>query len=310
LTRAVLRRHFAASRPEHVIGLHSTSPGNTCLWGALDIDWHGPTSTAPALNLAAALAWYGKLRRLGFLPLLTDTNGAGGFHLLTLFSAAVPAAKVFSFLRWLARDHGALGLPSPPETFPKQPRIEPGRYGNWLRLPGRHHTREHWSRVWDGWAWLEGDAAVAHVLSLAGDSPELIPAEALSVQPRPFTPCRSSAAPRVPPEGQLDRRIRAYLEKLPAGLGAGQHRDDYGFRFACFLVRDPALSDADALPWMRQWDGRNAAPKGEDALRGLLANARRYGHNPIGSGLDRLTRVRPARASKHGLTRMRFTVEV
>ena len=113
------------------------------------------------------------------------------------------------------------------------------------------------------------------------------------------------------PAGHFEQRIRAYLEKLPAGLGEGQHRDDYGFTFAAFLVRDLNLSDAEALPWMEIWDGRNAAPKGTARLQELLKNARTYGRNAYGAGLNRPGRT-PIAAGKrrHPLRHIRFKVEV
>src|SRR4051794_17631387 len=61
LRPAVLAGHFRARDRAGLVGLHSTSPENTSRWGALDIDWHGPSSTAPEVNLRAALAWYGRL---------------------------------------------------------------------------------------------------------------------------------------------------------------------------------------------------------------------------------------------------------
>ena len=57
LTQDVLRRHFAACSPRHVVGLHTTSPTNTSLWGGLDIDRHGETSPAEVTE-CAALGWY------------------------------------------------------------------------------------------------------------------------------------------------------------------------------------------------------------------------------------------------------------
>jgi hypothetical protein len=72
--------------------------------GALDIDWHGETSTAPDVNLAAAMAWHTVLVNRGFKPLLTDSNGAGGFHLLTIFAEPVPTPRVFHFLKALVTD--------------------------------------------------------------------------------------------------------------------------------------------------------------------------------------------------------------
>jgi hypothetical protein len=71
----VLAQHFRALETCHVIGLHSTSLENTSRWAAVDVDWHGDTSTAPEVNFPAALHWYDVLCRLGFHPLLTDSNG-------------------------------------------------------------------------------------------------------------------------------------------------------------------------------------------------------------------------------------------
>jgi hypothetical protein len=308
---ADLARHFAARQTRDVIGTHSTSPDNTSLWGGIDIDWHGQTSPPPAVNLAAALHWYVRLGDLGIRPLLTDSNGAGSFHLLAVFAAPVATAKVFHFLRWLTQDYQAVALSARPETFPKQARIDPARCGNWLRVFGRHHTRQHWSRVWDGAQWLAGEPAVAFILALKGDDPGLIPAVALAAPPGPD---RATAPPKRSvqmPAGHFEQRIRAYLEKLPAGLGEGQHRDDYGFTFAAFLVRDLNLSDAEALPWMEIWDGRNAAPKGTARLQELLKNARTYGRNAYGAGLNRPGRT-PIAAGKrrHPLRHIRFKVEV
>jgi hypothetical protein len=317
LTRDHLARHFRACWPEHVIGLHSTSPINTSLWGAVDVDWHGPTSTAPAINLAAALAWHDRLRQLGFLPLLTDSNGSGGYHVRVLFREPLATSRVFAFLQWLVRDHAALGHPVRPETFPKQQAIDEGRYGNWLRVPGRHHTAEHWSRVWDGAAWIDGEAAVALILGLTGDSPALIPVEVAAAQRR-LTMRRAVRVAPTCPSGSVQKEkvsddrladiIQARMAKLPAGLGEGQHRDDYGYQFACFLVRDLSLSDAEALPWLREWDRTNAVSKGEDRLHELLASAHAYGQSAYGCGLQRTFRQhrKPAR---HALRRIRVTVE-
>jgi hypothetical protein len=282
LTLQVLARHFRAVCTRSVVGLHTTTPENTCRWGALDIDRHGDGGPAPETTLAAALHWYVQLRSLGFMPLLSDSNGRGGFHLLTIFAEPVPTARVFALLHRLTRDHAEQGLPVPPETFPKQPKIDPGRFGNWLRLPGRHHTRAHWSRVWDGSRWLEGAAAVASVLALRGDDPGLVPAEA-PAPPHPRPPGRGRSS-QVPPAGTRARRARAYLDRLPAGLHEGQHRDDIAYAYGAFLVRDLQLPDPAALAWLNEWDRRNAVPKGEARLREILGNVHRYGRHGYGSG--------------------------
>jgi hypothetical protein len=308
LTKDVLVRHYCGRRPEHVIGLHTTSPENTSLWGGPEVDWHGPQSTAPAVNLAAALAWYDKLVGLGFTPLLTDSNGVGGYHgPLVLFAEPAPTGRVFAFVRATIADHARHGLPNPPEIFPKQASVKPGGYGNWLRLPARHHTRDHWSRVWNGGRWLEGHEAIDHILALTGDDPGLIPAGL----PLPAPLHRAVLAgkrvwTRQPGGSSLAGCIESYLSRLPAGLGEGQGRDDHGFQLAAFLVRDLALPDDQALPWMETWDGRNAVPKGTARLQELLQSAHAYGRRAYGCGLSAPRHRKP----RHAPTVLTFTMEV
>jgi hypothetical protein len=289
LTEAVLARHFRGAAPEHVVGLHTTSPANTSLWGAVEVDYHGAGGNAAEANLAAVLAWHGRLADMGFRPLLADSNGAGGYHLRFLLARPAPTAGVFAFLRSLTADHARHGIPSQPETFPKQPAVAPpgrnGQYGNWLRLPGRHHTREHWSCVWDGSTWLEGARAVDFILALTGNDPALLP-------PAP-PPARVAPSPRVPVRpgpaaggdgANLADRIADRLARLP-NLGEGQGRDDVAYRFACWLVRDLALSDDVALAWLERWDRGNRPPKGKERLAEITASAHAYGRRAEGCGL-------------------------
>lgn len=303
LTEATLARHFAATGRADIVGLHSTSPENTSRWGGIDIDWHGPASTAPEVNWRAALAWYERLRELGFDPLLTDSNGNGGYHMLTVFDEQVATARVFGFVRWLVRDHASQGLPAPPETFPKQPSVatpgQRGQYGNWLRLPGRHHTRPHWSPVWDGRRWLEGNRAIDHILALRRSPAACIPDAVSSFLPSDRSERTGKSGRAVPAVAVtavaasqgLDRRVRAYLTRLP-NLAEGQGRDDVAYHFAAFLVRDLQLPDAAALPWLVRWDRGNRPPKGEARLCEILANARAYGRNAYGCGLNSAGRSR------------------
>jgi hypothetical protein len=284
LTTWQLRRHFRATAPEHVIGLHTTAPDNTSRWGKIDIDQHGDTPVVPEANLAAALAWYAELARRDFHPLLTDSNGRGGFHLGFLLTDPAPTANVFAFLRRLTADYKRHGLTAPVEVFPKQAAIKPGGCGNWLRLPGRHHTRDHWSTVWDGSRWLAGEAAVEYLLGFTGDPAGLVPDE--PAPPRPPRPSAFEMWARKSRRGggSLPARIAAYLAKLP-NLGEGQGRDDVAYHFAAWMVRDLGLSDSSALVWLERWDAGNSPPKGRERLAEILANAHRYGRNVEGCGL-------------------------
>jgi hypothetical protein len=289
LTLGVLARHFRAGRREEVVGLHSTSTTNTSRWFFLDIDWHGPNSTAPAVNWRAALSLHEDIAALGFRPLLLDSNGAGGYHLGAILAEPVPTPRVFAVARRLASGHARHGLPAPPETFPKQVFVRPGGFGNWLRLPGRHHTREHWSRVWDGTRWLKGHDAIDFILSMKGDPASLVPEAPAPARPVTDTAATRPAPPRRRPgpaglgEGR-GARAANYLGKLP-NLGEGQGRDDVAYGFACFLVRDLLLADDVALAWLVRWDAGNSPPKGEARLREIVASAHAYGQRPYGSGL-------------------------
>jgi hypothetical protein len=311
LTRDVLVAHFRATAPEHVVGLHTTSPDNLSLWGAVEVDWHGEGGNSAQANLTAALAWYDELIRLGFRPLLTDSNGKGGYHLRVLFQEPVATPIIFTFLRWLTRDHASHGLTAAPETFPKQPRVEAGKFGNWLRLPGRHHSRDHWSQTWEGSRWLIGGDAANHLLTFTGDPPSLLPPE-LVVPVRRESAAPPSARPLVAPAAlaapvcSLTRRISAYMARLPR-LGEGQGRDDVAYRFACWLVRDMALLDDVALEWLRRWDAGNAPPKGEGALRKVVASAHAYGRSAYGTGLRKES---VGKLGGHSLRRLSFTVTV
>jgi hypothetical protein len=232
LTRQRIIRHFRATTIDDVLGLHTTArvilePGvEACLslWGATDIDQHGDVDYSQA-NLAAALAWFDDLVGLGFRPLLVDSNGKGGFHLRVLFEDATITQHVRQLIRWTVRDWKARGLEHEPEVFPKQPEITAsgnGSCGNWLRLPGRHAKRDHWSRVWDGSEWLEGEEAVDFILGLSGDPAQLIPNEALVYAPETD---RQTSSRSVEPKTADDVR---FAKDALGYLGANT---EYGQRF-------------------------------------------------------------------------------
>ena len=173
----LLERHFAQDTAQ--IGLYTTSIDDQCRWLAIDIDCHdGDDSGVGSNNQRFALYLYQKLVDLGFQPLLIDSNGRGGFHLFVLFQQAVSARDVRAFGRWLVADYEDFGLPGQPEVFPKQDTIK-GRYGNLVRLFGRHYKRTFYSRVWDGHQFQRGEAAIEIILGKTCDTFDLVPESAL-----------------------------------------------------------------------------------------------------------------------------------
>ncbi len=263
LSKGILVQHFQATTTRHVVGCHTTSPANTSRFGSLEIDRHGAGGNSPEVNQRAALGWHGELTSQGFHPLLTDSDGRGGYHLDILLREPISTARFHYFLKHLRMTYARYGLTAPPEIFPKQKELtQRNPFGNWLRLPGRHPKRDHWSKVWDGRAWLAGGAAADYLLTFQGDPPSL-----------------------VPEDSEIRYQIACYRAKLP-NRGEGQGRDDVAYNYLAFLARDMALPDADALAYASEWDALNTPPKGRQRLEQILADVHQYGQRAYGSGLN------------------------
>lgn len=166
LTYRKALRHFRAEGTADVLGSHPASEHEDAIWTAVDIDHHGRDGHEDARrNLEFALHVHADLRRLGLPARLIDSNGKGGYHVRTLFTRQ-PMADAWRLGKYLVRDWEQFGFAKPPESFPKQPRHTGRRCGSWLRCPGRHHTRDHWSRVRHvrRGRWREGREAVDSLL--------------------------------------------------------------------------------------------------------------------------------------------------
>ena len=169
-----LRRHFA-SRHHHkpqIIGLHAKSKATTSLWLGIDIDCHDTDSVTSEdharRNLNGAIKWWKDFQTMGYDPLLIDSSGSGGYHLWVLFNKPAPTADVYALAKGFAVQWESNNLDEEPEVFPKK--VKQGSLGSWFRLPGLHHTNEHFGRIWSGddWLedpWLEGHAAIDAIVS-------------------------------------------------------------------------------------------------------------------------------------------------
>ena len=173
-----------------------------------------------------------------------------------MFAAPRPTADVFAFGRWLLRDWQDHGLAKEPETFPKQPMLGKGKgFGNWLRLPGRHHTLPHWTRVYDleQGAWLEGAQAIEYILSSPGAT-EPIPAEAQGA---------ASEAPPAGPAGQPGQDAGASPERTGKAPQAAPTPSDLDWASEAIQHLGPAYRD-DYDPWLKV--GLALAGLGSDGL--------------------------------------------
>lgn len=170
LNAASLEKHYKTHLVSGVLGLHSTSHDISSRWLAIDVDLHDEEelSVTAEGNFVAARHWFQSLREMGLDPILMDSNGAGGFHLMVVFASPMCTHSVHRFGKQLIRDFAMRGLDNAPELFPGKPHWH--HYGDWLRLPGRHHTRQHYTRVYcdEPWVddhWLAGHEAIDHLLA-------------------------------------------------------------------------------------------------------------------------------------------------
>tara|TARA_R110002096_G_scaffold403766_3_gene601315 strand:- start:9688 stop:10866 length:1179 start_codon:yes stop_codon:yes gene_type:complete len=201
VTTEKLKRHFGSMRRNHLIGLHSQSADETCKWLAIDIDLHecepSVMEESASRNFAAARGWWEALVARGFDPLLLDSNGGGGYHLWLLLEEPTPMQSAYVFAQELVADWQSRNLDACPETFPKSPRLGHDKMGAWLRLPGLHHSHNHYSRVWSGdeWLedpWLDGNEAIGVILET---NPGIIPIIENVAQACKGSPGRKRTAP-------------------------------------------------------------------------------------------------------------------
>lgn len=147
LDEAVLRCHFAG---ETVVGLHVVGADMTCRWIAFDIDAKQETACVEASEQSERIRQVLTGHQIPFID--EDSNGGGGRHLWVAFDRPTPLVEARGFayeIAKLARFEG--------EVFPKgEPTSQTPYGGGFLRLPGRHPTRDHWSRLRSGDDWVDG----------------------------------------------------------------------------------------------------------------------------------------------------------
>ena len=174
VTITKLERHFSGRSPGHLVGMFSISDHATCKWFAIDIDLHdeGITNADEIVeaNRTATLEWAGRLREQGFDPMVMDSNGVGGYHIWVLLDREYPLDQTFDFVDEIRSDWQSFGLPRKPEVFPPKRAVGPDDLPYTLRLPGRHHSRHHYTRIYnfdfvDENEWLDGGEAIEAMLA-------------------------------------------------------------------------------------------------------------------------------------------------
>jgi hypothetical protein len=264
LTAAQVRAHFAG---RCVIGLHAQSDDTTgaqvSRWCGFDLDAHNDaTATADAAaNHAAALRLVDTLEAAGAVPLVELSCDRGGRHVWVQFDAPAPTPDVYAWALSIQRTADVTG-----ETFPKQ---QGATFGNWLRLPGPHHTRVWWSQFVAGGAVLAGADAVAHFLAWGTTPAHIVPPAPVRESAPLFT-----VAPSFMRTDDRLRRLAAYVRKVPTGLRLGDHRNDTAYRLAARCLED--VGAADAFRIVAAWNADNTQPLSDRDLSAIIANAGRH----------------------------------
>lgn len=172
LDRETLIRHFQGAI---TIGAHSLAPDGRVLMLHADIDAHDATAD-PQLNWDTAERVAEFLGQYGLEPLIFDSNGKGGYWVRAFLKKPISGSDAFCVGVQLKLILAAEGF-APIEWFPKQAELSIDRpYGNWARLPGKHHKRDHWTRIYDPATKrvFTGEDAARRLIKVAGDDTKLL----------------------------------------------------------------------------------------------------------------------------------------
>ena len=177
--------------------------------------------------------WYDLAVERGLRPLLFDSNGDGGYHLLVVFDGPVATERVYRFGKSLVRNWKDLGLVKEPETFPKQKESNRDDTVISSAFPGDTTPGSTTLESGDGSSWLEGGAAVRAILATTGAPGDTIPATPIPPRVakiekraeagpwqagrRPRPRCAAGRGGAVPPQAP-GRQLRR--------LASGRHEPD------------------------------------------------------------------------------------
>lgn len=157
------------------VALYSYGKNGFGKWLCIDIDAHEGEDLK---NWEIVLEILEVLDSWGVTALCEHTNGMCGFHIWILFDTPVKLATLKSIGDFLIAGRGTH------EVFPKQSVQKD--YGNYVRLPGRHHKNTNWHSDFYDFEfnkWHRGADAVQFMLDLYINT-----IEDVSVEAKTFTP--------------------------------------------------------------------------------------------------------------------------
>ena len=258
-----LTAHFSGG---DILGVHAIGLDDCCMWAAWDVDAHSDADN-PEQNWRDVLTICERLEARSFRPLVTASNGRGGYHVRVIFAEPQPAAATYHFAREIL---GELNH----EAFPKSESYAgtTGQCGGgYLRLPGKHHKRDYWSACWDGSRWLDWADSVDWICSFRGDDitlPE--PPPKPEPQPQPVQLFDNS--------GDIDKRVRAYVDTV--GNVTEGSRNTEAFTLAGKLRASFDLGEDQLRRYVSEWNQGNAPPLPQAELLDVIESSRVNGKQP------------------------------
>ncbi len=297
LTKELLIRHYQGLEN---IGAHLISPDDLCLCLTADVDAHDE-SADPQVNWQCVNLSVETLGQFDLSPLVCDSNGKGGYHVREFFKKPVASQVVYWLGQLIKGRLRAAGLPDV-EIFPKQDDLTLHTpYGSWVRLPGRHHKRDHHTRVYSAGVWLEGEAAVKAFVRVGGDDAKTLLAEFNAQQPA--AAARSSQGTRRADDERPDvAKVREALKFYPNAdvhydtwVGVGMSLNDWDSSqagFAEWREWSRQSSKHDDATTERKWN--SFSPGGGLTIASIFKAAVDNGWKPGGksSGKTKSTKIR------------------
>ena len=229
LYTSLLEEHFAARRAGELVGVHVTTPGETCTWVVVDIDRHSDDADADAnFRFRASHPEGGppprrhgpddRLERGGRISYLDPPAGSGARG-----ACLAPRPMAGARIRRLWDHQAARDLPEIPAVERQADR----RLGP---ITGAAPQRPFWSRVWNGRRWLEGQEGVQAILATGRPDSDVSLAVPSDFDPKPRRPPRARKPRRrgdhAVTAATPSRRDVALARRALTFLG-DDDRDDY-----------------------------------------------------------------------------------
>ena len=282
LTNDDITKHFNG---EWSIGTYVIDPETQCVSNVVfDLDVLDVLAANTLCELVEAMLL--EHCDMPHLSLLREFSGNKGTHVWLFLSEPVPAEKV---RRWVAADFmpkwmevaEANGWPTALEVFPKQDRVEPGGYGNLVKLPfGVHAVSGNQSYIVEYKEWPR-------------DINDIWPFEADMVPDRePVTPQRANRVRRERNNDEETHTPFSCVDEIMHNGAPSGMRDNAMFHLALYC-QGHGFTEEQALQTCLEANDKFDPPMGEREVETKVHHAFSGRYESAGCGADWLRNLCP-----------------